>query len=152
MKDFRQIQQDLTELNGDGNRAPDIEEVLEAIKTKQDVKKALKKVKGLSDKQLQIISTLPMPVITSIVNNLSMVVADTEKDKPEIKEAPYVAGNLDIVASIIDKIHQDLKKLYVKGQGERAWPTVVALAKMAGYKVSKEKQAKGKMFRYDLKK
>ena len=96
--------------------------------------------------------TLPTPVLTQIINQVGMVVADTEKDKPEIKEAPYVAGNLDIVASIIDKIHTDLKKLYVKGQGERAWPTVVALAKMAGYKVSKEKQAKGKLYRYDIKK
>ena len=115
-------------------------------------KKKLKKVKGLTKQQMQLLMTLPTPVLTQIINQVGMVVADTEKDKPEIKEAPYVAGNLDIVASIIDKIHQDLKKLYVKGQGERAWPTVVALAKMAGYKVSKEKQAKGKMFRYDLKK
>ena len=115
-------------------------------------KKKLKKVKGLTKQQMQLLMTLPTPVLTQIINQVGMVVADTEKDKPEIKEAPYVAGNLDIVASIIDKIHDDLKKLYVKGQGERAWPTVVALAKMAGYKVSKEKQAKGKMFRYDLKK
>ena len=115
-------------------------------------KKKLKKVKGLTKQQMQLLMTLPTPVLTQIINQVGMVVADTEKDKPEIKEAPYVAGNLDIVTSIIDKIHQDLKKLYVKGQGERAWPTVVALAKMAGYKVSKEKQAKGKMFRYDLKK
>ena len=115
-------------------------------------KKKLKKVKGLTKQQMQLLMTLPTPVLTQIINQVGMVVADTEKDKPEIKEAPYVAGNLDIVASIIDKIHTDLKKLYVKGQGERAWPTVVALAKMAGYKVSKEKQAKGKMFRYDLKK
>ena len=115
-------------------------------------KKKLKKVKGLTKQQMQLLMTLPTPVLTQIINQVGMVVADTEKDKPEIKEAPYVAGNLDIVASIINKIHDDLKKLYVKGQGERAWPTVVALAKMAGYKVSKEKQAKGKMFRYDLKK
>jgi len=115
-------------------------------------KKKLKKVKGLTKQQMQLLMTLPTPVLTQIINQVGMVVADTEKDKPEIKEAPYVAGNLDIVASIISKIHDDLKKLYVKGQGERAWPTVVALAKMAGYKVSKEKQAKGKMFRYDLKK
>jgi len=115
-------------------------------------KKKLKKVKGLTKQQMQLLMTLPTPVLTQIINQVGMVVADTEKDKPEIKEAPYVAGNLDIVASIIDKIHRDLKKLYVKGQGERAWPTVVALAKMAGYKISKEKQAKGKMFRYDLKK
>lgn len=115
-------------------------------------KKKLKKVKGLTKQQMQLLMTLPTPVLTQIINQVGMVVADTEKDKPEIKEAPYVAGNLDIVASIISKIHDDLKKMYVKGQGERAWPTVVALAKMAGYKVSKEKQAKGKMFRYDLKK
>ena len=122
------------------------------ITTISSWKKKLKKVKGLTKQQMQLLMTLPTPVLTQIINQVGMVVADTEKDKPEIKEAPYVAGNLDIVASIIDKIHQDLKKLYVKGQGERAWPTVVALAKMAGYKVSKEKQAKGKMFRYDLKK
>ena len=115
-------------------------------------KKKLQKVKGLTKQQMALLMTLPTPVLTQIINQVGMVVADTEKDKPEIKEAPYVAGNLDIVASIIDKIHRDLKKLYVKGQGERAWPTVVALAKMAGYKISKEKQAKGKMFRYDLKK
>ena len=115
-------------------------------------KKKLQKVKGLTKQQMALLMTLPTPVLTQIINQVGMVVADTEKDKPEIKEAPYVAGNLDIVASIISKIHDDLKKMYVKGQGERAWPTVVALAKMAGYKVSKEKQAKGKMFRYDLKK
>ena len=115
-------------------------------------KKKLKKVKGLTKQQMQLLMTLPTPVLTQIINQVGMVVADTEKDKPEIKEAPCVAGNLDIVASIIDKIHTDLKKLYVKGQGERAWPTVVALAKMAGYKVSKEKQAKGKLYRYDIKK
>ncbi len=115
-------------------------------------KKKLKKVKGLTKQQMQLLMTLPTPVLTQIINQVGMVVADTEKDKPEIKEAPYVAGNLDIVASIIDKIHTDLKKLYVKGQGERAWPTVVALAKMAGYKVSKEKQAKGKLYIYDIKK
>lgn len=115
-------------------------------------KKKLKKVKGLTKQQMQLLMTLPTPVLTQIINQVGMVVADTEKDKPEIKEAPYVAGNLDIVASIISKIHDDLKKLYVKGQGERAWPTVVALAKMAGYKVSKEKQAKGKLYRYDIKK
>ena len=115
-------------------------------------KKKLKKVKGLTKQQMQLLMTLPTPVLTQIINQVGMVVADTEKDKPEIKEAPFVAGNLDIVASIIDKIHTDLKKLYVKGQGERAWPTVVALAKMAGYKVSKEKQAKGKLYRYDIKK
>lgn len=115
-------------------------------------KKKLKKVKGLTKQQMQLLMTLPTPVLTQIINQVGMVVADTEKDKPEIKEAPYVAGNLDIVASIISKIHDDLKKMYVKGQGERAWPTVVALAKMAGYKVSKEKQAKGKLYRYDIKK
>jgi len=112
-------------------------------------------MRGRQKGQTKRMSKIKDPVIAPYeiwVEEDQFVLVDTEKDKPEIKESPYVAGNLDIVASIIDKIHTDLKKLYVKGQGERAWPTVVALAKMAGYKVSKEKQAKGKLYRYDIKK
>jgi len=115
-------------------------------------KKKIKKVKGLTKQQMQLLQTLPTPVITALINQVGMVVADTEKDKPEIKESPLVASNLDIVSSIIDKIHDDIKKLFIKKQGEKAWPKVQALAKMAGYKVTKQAQAKGKIFRYDIKK
>ena len=46
----------------------------------------------------------------------------------------------------------DIVKVKLKGQLERAWPKIQALAKMAGYKVTKAGQAKGRTFRFDLKK
>ena len=132
------------DIDGDGIKADELDE---ALKNKQDIKKALKKVKGLTDKQAQIITTLPMPVITSIVNNLSMIVA-----QKEVKESPLVADDMGIVKSILDKIESDLHKLHIKKQFEKGWPMVQQLARMAGYKVTKSKQAKGRTFRYDIKK
>ena len=67
-------------------------------------------------------------------------------------EAPLVMSDMDIVRSILKKIEDDLDKLKVKKQFEKGWVKVQALAKMAGYKVTKTAQAKGKTFRYDLKK
>ena len=72
--------------------------------------------------------------------------------KKKMDEAPLVMADMDIVKSILDKIEDDIQKVKVKGQLERAWPKIQALAKMAGYKVTKAGQAKGKTFRFDLKK
>ena len=115
-------------------------------------KKKLKKMKGLTQQQMQLLSTLPTPVITNLINTVGMVVADTEKDKPEVKEAPYVADNMTIVRSILDKIEEDISKLTIKGQFERAMPKLQVLAKMAGYKITRKGQQRGKTFRYDIKK
>ena len=38
-------------------------------------KKKIKKVKGLTKDQMQILSTLPTPVITALINQVGMVVA-----------------------------------------------------------------------------
>lgn len=47
-------------------------------------KKKLKKVKGLTKQQLQILSQLPTPVITSLINQVGMIVAgDIQEDKEE---------------------------------------------------------------------
>ena len=70
----------------------------------------------------------------------------------ELDEAPYIASDMDIVKSILDKIESDLHRLHIKKQFERGWPMVQQLAKMAGYKVTKKAQAKNRTFRYDLKK
>lgn len=115
-------------------------------------KKKLKKMKGLTQQQMQLLSTLPTPVITNLINTVGMVVADTEKDKPEVKEAPYVADNMTIVRSILDKIEDDISKLTIKGQFERAMPKLQVLAKMAGYKITRKGQQRGKTYRYDIKK
>tara|TARA_B100001939_G_scaffold347196_1_gene368053 strand:+ start:8730 stop:9731 length:1002 start_codon:yes stop_codon:yes gene_type:complete len=47
-------------------------------------KKKLKQVKGLTKQQLQILSTMPTPVITSLINQVGMIVAgDIQEDKEE---------------------------------------------------------------------
>jgi len=67
-------------------------------------------------------------------------------------EAPLVMSDMDIVKSLTQKIEDDLHKLKIRKQFEKGWGKVQALAKLAGYKVTKTAQAKGKTFRYDLKK
>ncbi len=44
-------------------------------------KKKLKQVKGLTKQQLQILSTMPTPVITSLINQVGMVVAGDELEE-----------------------------------------------------------------------
>ena len=67
-------------------------------------------------------------------------------------EAPLVMSDMDIVKSLTQKIEDDLHKLKMRKQFEKGWGKVQALAKLAGYKVTKTAQQKGKTFRYDLKK
>tara|TARA_Y100000356_G_C11109144_1_gene208628 strand:+ start:40 stop:375 length:336 start_codon:yes stop_codon:yes gene_type:complete len=77
---------------------------------------------------------------------------NSSSKRKKVDEAPLVMADMDIVKSILDKIEDDLHKLKIKGRFERGWPMIQSLAKMAGYKVTKTAQAKGKTFRYDLKK
>ena len=44
-------------------------------------KKKLKQVKGLTKQQLQILSTMPTPVITSLINQVGMIVAGDELEE-----------------------------------------------------------------------
>lgn len=108
-----------------------------------DIKKKLSKIKGLKADQLQVLQSLPMPVITSIVNQLSMIVSDTE-----LEEAPLVMSHGDILDTIWKKLKPDLEKELQKGKVE----TVNNLARMVRYKVTTKGQQKGRSYRYDLKK
>tara|TARA_B100001093_G_scaffold258893_1_gene247548 strand:- start:2562 stop:2939 length:378 start_codon:yes stop_codon:yes gene_type:complete len=111
-----------------------------------DVKKALKKVKGLSDKQMTLISRLPMPVLTSIVNQLSAIVAQNDL------EEKLVASDLTILDTILSKIKDDISNDKIKGKFEKSWPKMTSLARMAGYKITKKMQQKGKTYLWKLKK
>ena len=75
-----------------------------------------------------------------------------ETDAQRVDEAPLVMSDMDIVKSLTQKIEDDLHKLKIRKQFEKGWSTVQALAKLAGYKVTKTAQQKGKTFRYDIKK
>ena len=73
-----------------------------ALDERANVMQRLKKVKGLNDKTLQMMSQLPMPVLTSIVNQLSPIVA--QKESTELEEAPLniqSIGGLKVLASRI---------------------------------------------------
>ena len=54
-------------------------------------KKKIKKVKGLTKQQLQVLSTLPTPVITSLINQVGMVVSGDENIQ---EDAAVDAANL----------------------------------------------------------
>jgi hypothetical protein len=155
-------------------------------------KKKLKKMKGLTKQQIQMLSQLPTPVVTQLINQIGMVVSSNDveestkaygdtirkiardrqlkniskKDKQtllkiadllakaneNVDEASLVMQDMEIVRSILDKIEDDFQKLSLKGKMEAGWPRLQMLAKMAGYGVTKAKQAKNRTFRYDLKK
>jgi len=72
-------------------------------------KKNIKKVKGLTKKQLQILSTLPTPVITSLINQVGMVVAG---DEPIQEDAATDAANLKA------KQTEEMERLKQKQQTE----------------------------------
>ena len=186
------------------NCVPEENDVVEI--SSKDVRDKLKKVKGISKKQMELIATLPSPMLTSIVQQLSSLVAskdhcecdpieeetdaqrkakfasgsaggpkssskkfrqkfksytDAEKEidtdgdgikSDELDEAPLVMSDMDMVQALTQKIEDDLHRLKIKKQFEKGWPNLQVLAKMAGYGVSKNKQANNRTFRYDLRK
>ena len=112
-----------------------------------DIKKKLSKIKGLKTDQLQVLQSLPMPVITSIVNQLSMIVSDTE-----LEEAPLVMSDMDMASALFKDIKDSMMKNTRSKNREKNWPMLQQLAAMAGYGITKKGQSKEKSFRYDLKK
>jgi hypothetical protein len=75
---------------------------------------------------------------------------DIERSRNEatVDEGPLVMLDGEILNSIWKKVKPELEKMMRKGQLE----VVNNLARIAKYKVTKSNQAKGKTYRYDLKK
>lgn len=55
----------------------------EELEESLDIKKVLKKVKGLTKDQIQVLQTLPTPVLTSMINQLSLVMGEERDYKKE---------------------------------------------------------------------
>ena len=72
-------------------------------------KKKIKKVKGLTKTQLQVLSNLPTPVITALINQVGMVVAG---DEPIQEDAAVDAANLKA------KQAEELERLQAKHELE----------------------------------
>ena len=60
--------------------------ITESVKLKADILKKLKKMKGVSDALAQEIVKLPMPVITSMINQMGMIVAGDDEHPPHVKD------------------------------------------------------------------
>tara|TARA_B100000963_G_scaffold49748_1_gene37965 strand:- start:3988 stop:4365 length:378 start_codon:yes stop_codon:yes gene_type:complete len=105
-------------------------------------KKKLKNVKGLTKTQLQMLSQLPTPVLTSLINQVGMIVS-----QKEIEEAPLVMSDGDMLDSIWKEVKPRLEKELRRGNIE----TTNMIARLAKFKLTKAGQRKGRSFRYDLK-
>ena len=63
-----------------------------------------------------------------------------------------VASDLNILDTILDQIRNDIATDKIRKRFERSWPKMQALAKMAGFGISKKMQDKGKSYLWVLKK
>ena len=70
------------------------------------------------------------------------------QNEDDLSEAPLVMSDADILDTIWKKVKPELQKDMSKGKLE----VVNNLARIGKFKVTKDGQAKGKSFRYDLKK
>jgi|TARA_R100000081_G_C4809929_1_gene170369 hypothetical protein len=105
-------------------------------------KRKLKNVKGLTKDQLQMLSQMPTPVLTSLINQVGMIVA-----QKEIEEAPLVMSDREILDSIWKEVKPKLEKELKRGNME----TTNMIARLAKFKITKAGQSRGRSFRYDLK-
>tara|TARA_B100000282_G_scaffold30891_1_gene19806 strand:- start:491 stop:868 length:378 start_codon:yes stop_codon:yes gene_type:complete len=105
-------------------------------------KRKLKNVKGLTQDQLQMLSQMPTPVLTALINQVGMIVA-----QKEIEEAPLIMSDGDILDSIWKEVKPKLEKELKRGKTE----TSNMIARLAKFKITKAGQSKGRSFRYDLK-
>ena len=134
-------------------------------------KKKLKNVKGLSKDTLQQLSMLPTPVITSLINQIGMIVAGDEdehpplvKDKEKEKKKVVLKGSLasvnearlmtdgklvttvdQVLGAIVKKLKSEMGKRYKRDKKD-GLAYINSIAKMVGMTATDQKQTKGKMF------
>ena len=89
-----------------------------------------------------MLSQLPTPVLTSLINQVGMIVS-----QKEIEEAPLVMSDGDMLDSIWKEVKPRLEKELRRGNIE----TTNMIARLAKFKLTKAGQKKGRSFRYDLK-
>jgi len=87
------------------------------LRENKDIKQALKKVKGLTKKQVQVLLTLPTPVLTTMVNQLStLVMSDVQDFMKSVEEdmgtvtGPHIAGTGDDSSTVVVKKRKKVLK------------------------------------------
>ena len=112
----------------------------ESIEEAVDIKKQLKKVKGLTKKQAQMLATLPSPVVTQLVQQLSNLVMGEE-----IKEGKYVASRLEVLSYILKMIEKKVTK-EIENNQEKGIAIMNQLGSYVKAKVTDKKQVDNKLF------
>jgi len=112
----------------------------ESIEEGIDIKKALKKVKGLSKKQLEVLSTMNTTQISVVVNQLSSLVMSEA-----IEEGKLVTDWRSILEYIFKNIMKMVEKEYEKNP-EKGVGIINHLGSYVKMKVTDKKQEKGKLF------
>ena len=112
----------------------------ESIEEAVDIKKALKKVKGLSKKQLEVLSTMNTTQISVVVNQLSSLVMSEA-----VKEGKLVTDWRSILEYIFKNIMKMVEKEYEKNP-EKGVGIINHLGSYVKMKVTDKKQEKGKLF------
>mgnify|MGYP001299139293 CR=1 FL=1 len=131
--------------------------------------KKLKKIKGLSKEQLRVLSTLPSPVLTSMVQQLSQLVMGEDMDEAcwdgykqvgmkkkgdkmvpdcvpeEVEEGKLVADVDAILNAMVSEFKKQFGSLYRKNN-EKGLAMLNRLGSMIGAKASSKMQQKGKLF------
>jgi len=85
------------------------------LKENKDIKQALKKVKGITKKQVQLLLTLPTPVLTNIINQLSVLTMSEVQDFLQSEEmgtvtGPHIAGTGDDSSTVVVKKRKKVLK------------------------------------------
>ena len=112
----------------------------ESIEESVDIKKALKKVKGLTKKQLEVLSTMNTTQISVVVNQLSSLVMSEA-----VKEGKLVTDWRSILEYIFKNIMKMVEKEYEKNP-EKGVGIINHLGSYVKMKVTDKKQEKGKLF------
>jgi len=112
----------------------------EIEENRDQILKKIKNIKGISKKQIQVISTMPTPVLTTLINQLSVLVMSESVD-----EGKLVASIEEIIDSVMKKIKSQVGREIRKNQ-EKGIGMLNTLGSFVGAKVTDKKQAKGKLF------
>ena len=141
-----------------------------AITENTKIKNLLKKVKGLDAKAADVIARLPMPVITSIINQMGSIVAGDDehpphvKDKEKEKKKVVLKGSLssvnearlmvdgklvstveNVLDVIVKKLKAEMGKKY-RANAKDGMAFISSIAKMVGMVVTDKKQGKNRLF------
>ena len=91
-------------------------------------KKKLQKVKGLTKQQIQMLNTLPTPVITSLINQIGMVVASNDMAEDGHTDVISAKNQVKIAMKALNTMNQELNKLNDEDELPSWWTNKVAVA------------------------